>query len=157
MNIFILDENPDKAARLLDDKRTVKMGVETAQLLSTAGNYYKGQQAYKSSHLSHPCSKWVRETRGNYLWTLDYFIAITDEYTLRFGRVLKSVDYLPIFKSNIEYIPEGPLLDFCNCAKNTSLGIDYTNIKDTVLAYQLYIAERWERDKRPPRFYKIAS
>jgi histidyl-tRNA synthetase len=35
MNIFVLDEDPAKAARMLCDAHVVKMIVESAQLLST--------------------------------------------------------------------------------------------------------------------------
>ncbi|EAL58219.1 conserved hypothetical protein, partial [Wolbachia endosymbiont of Drosophila ananassae] len=34
MNIFVLDENPEIAAKMLCDKHIVKMLLETAQLLS---------------------------------------------------------------------------------------------------------------------------
>ena len=36
MNIFFLDENPQKAAQSLCDKHVVKMVLETAQMCSTA-------------------------------------------------------------------------------------------------------------------------
>lgn len=36
MNIFVVDEDPAICAEYLDDKRVVKMVLETAQMLSTA-------------------------------------------------------------------------------------------------------------------------
>ena len=40
MNIFVLDIDPDKAARQYNDKHVVKMVLETAQLLSSAVRYH---------------------------------------------------------------------------------------------------------------------
>ncbi len=40
MNIFVSDENPEKAAKNLDDKRVIKMILESTQLLCTAVNIH---------------------------------------------------------------------------------------------------------------------
>ncbi len=69
MNIFILDEDITKSAQAHCDKHVVKMILESAQLLCTAVNYYAGEQVtpYKSTHMNHPCSIWVRESLANFL------------------------------------------------------------------------------------------
>ena len=42
MNLFILDEDPTKAAQLQCDKHVVKMIIESAQMLSTAHRMLDG-------------------------------------------------------------------------------------------------------------------
>ena len=42
MNIFVLDNDPDTAARMMCDKHVVKMIVESAQMLSTAHRVLDG-------------------------------------------------------------------------------------------------------------------
>jgi len=44
MNIFYLDHDPKKAARMLAEKHVVKMIIESAQMLSTAHRVLDGQQ-----------------------------------------------------------------------------------------------------------------
>lgn len=65
MNIFYLDENPNLCAQYHCDRHVIKMILESAQLLCTALNVVAGQQVtpYKSTHVNHPCSIWVRELR----------------------------------------------------------------------------------------------
>jgi len=64
MNIFILDTNPKLAATYHCD-RHMKMITESAQMLSTA-HHICGikpgvdiSRIYKSTHVNHPCSKWI--------------------------------------------------------------------------------------------------
>jgi len=40
---------------------------------------------------------------------------------------------------------------FANCARNDSLGLDFTHTH-IVYAYQLYLNARWERDIRLPQW-----
>ncbi len=107
MNIFVLDENPHRAARYMCDKHVPKMVLETAQLLSTAchvldkdNKYGIHGNIYKPTHKNHPCSVWVRECKENYFWTFRHFVALSIEYTLRFGKTHKSsalVDILALY------------------------------------------------------------
>jgi hypothetical protein len=57
MQIFVLDKDPKKAARMLCDKHIVKMVVASAQILSTAhhltNSKYK-EFVYKKTHEKHP-------------------------------------------------------------------------------------------------------
>ena len=73
MNIFVLDTSPKLAAEYHCNKHVVKMIIETAQMLSTAHDYLETgiSGLYKPTHKNHPCSIWVRQSRENYLWTLD--------------------------------------------------------------------------------------
>lgn len=84
MNIFVVDQNPLLAARMLCDKHVVKMPLETAQMLSTVLG-----GPYKPTHASHPCTVWVGERRDNFVWLALHGIALCEEYTLRYGRTHK--------------------------------------------------------------------
>lgn len=42
---------------------------------------------YRPAHWNHPVSQWVRLTRKNWLWTWKHAIALSDEYTYRFGKI----------------------------------------------------------------------
>jgi hypothetical protein len=46
----------------------------------------------------------------------------------------------------------GGQMPFSNNARNLTKGVDFTHEKDTIKAYQLYLAERWESDKREPKW-----
>ena len=71
MNIFVLGYSPKEAAMYHCDKHRNKMQLEGAQLLSSAINLATRilpDGIYKATHINHPCSKWVRSSRQNYLW-----------------------------------------------------------------------------------------
>ena len=84
MNIFVTNTCPIKSAIILDDKRLIKMVLETTQLLSTTLSILGSEKApYKPTHKNHPCSVWVRESLDNFLWCVEYGLALCDEYTLQ--------------------------------------------------------------------------
>ncbi len=154
MNIFVTSNCPIESAKFLDDKRCIKMCLETAQLLSTAlrVNGYKGDDVYKIAHLNHPSSIWCRTTQGNYKWLLEHFRALCNEYNRRTGKIHASSKLLSIFEAKVELIPAGEKMPFSNNARNLTKGVDFTHESDVTLAYQLYLAERWENDKREPKW-----
>jgi hypothetical protein len=73
------------------------MILETAQLL--CGAHYTTDQPtdqvpYKPSHKNHPCSIWVRESLSNYLYLCELGLALSKEYTNRYGKRHKSQDVI---------------------------------------------------------------
>ena len=100
MNIFYLDECPDKAARLQYNKHVVKMILESAQMLCVAHHVYGNSNdvPYKEVHLNHPSTRWTRLCRANYMWLYNHMIALGDEYTKRYGKthltITKCKDFL---------------------------------------------------------------
>ena len=115
MNIFILDENPIKAAQLQCDKHVVKMVLESAQMLSTVHRVCDGTLGkarsksgktmvkvwelankamdnvlYKAVHVNHPCTVWTGESLQNYIWHYEHFEALATEFTYRYGKQHKS-------------------------------------------------------------------
>lgn len=95
MNIFWLDEDLTKRARMHNDKHCVKMIVEIAQLLSTAHHVLDGlessikEKLYRVTHQNHPCAVWVRESDNNYAHTWCLLLLLCAEYTHRYGKIHK--------------------------------------------------------------------
>lgn len=150
MNIFVTSTCPVQSAKNLDDKRKIKMCLETAQLLATAIRKNGGSATYKATHINHPASIWVRKTRANYRWTLRHFAALCREYTRITGKIHGCQKYLTEFTEGAKVIPKGKLTKFANCAANQSKGISYKHIQDITLAYQMYLNDRWNSDVREP-------
>lgn len=98
MNIFYLDENPSLAAQYHCDSHVVKMILESAQMLCTAVNVLAGEQItpYKSTHVNHPCSVWVREGYMNWSYVYNLMRCLEWEWQFRYNhsRGHKSVDIL---------------------------------------------------------------
>lgn len=86
MNIFYLDKDPRLCAQYHTDKHVVKMILESAQLLCTAVNELAGEQVtpYKSTHVNHPCSVWVRESYANWKYVYDLMWELELEWNFRY-------------------------------------------------------------------------
>lgn len=149
MNIFILDTNPIKAAKCLDDKRVVKMILETAQILCTVLNKCGvSNTPYKPTHVNHPCTLWAGKTRMNFQWLLSHGQALCSEYTNRYSKRHKSQDIIDWAAEFDELVPVGRLTEFINCTT-------YKNVSDTVKAYHMYMSDKYKQDKRVPTWYGI--
>jgi len=105
VNIFVLDEDPIKAAEMHCDKHCVKMILEYAQLMSTAHRVLDGddapEQCYKIAHKNHPSTIWTRQSKGNYQWLYSLWSALCVEYTRRYGKVHLTWKKLGITLANI--------------------------------------------------------
>lgn len=154
MNIFVSDECPVKSAVALDDKRLVKMVLETAQLLSSAVNLSYGDKIapYKTAHKGHPCTLWTKQSQGNFQWLLDHGWALGTEYTRRYEKTHKSLLVIADIDDSglIKHVQKGARTPFANCAANASVGVSFKHVQDTVEAYRQYLAVRWTNDKRYP-------
>lgn len=85
MNIFFLHEDTEVCARLHNDSHTVKMLLETAQLLCTTAHELGFENVpYKAVHRNHPCSVWARENRSNFQWLQELGMALCREYDYRY-------------------------------------------------------------------------
>lgn len=135
MNIFVLDTNPVIAASFYIDKHCVKMPLEIAQLLSTTHNLVNinGEMApYKTTHQNHPCSKWIRESIDNWLWLVEHGLAVSQEYTKRYGKVHKSQAVIEWCFANVPNLPDIGLTPFAQAMPD-----DCKNV-DAVEAYRTY-------------------
>ena len=160
MNIFVTSPCPIESAKALDDKRVVKMCSESVQLLCTAlvsRGVPQHELPMKPTHVNHPCNIWVRSSRSNYLWLCDHLEALCGEKLARYpsnppymysGCMERLRGYVGLF-GDIGLTP------FVNCAANADMGISYKHVKDVHLAYQLYLNDRLDLDKRTPTWYGI--
>jgi hypothetical protein len=153
MNIFALSPIPSVAAKFHCDNHINKMLIESAQMLSTtwhvmapddvkinqAGDWCiasTGNKIYKPYQPNHPCNKWVRECRENYLWLVTLAHYLGEQFKVRFGkphgtsRIVSHLRYppnqLPLSGSNMitpfaQVMPE-----------------EYQKLNDPVTAYRNY-------------------
>lgn len=88
MNIFVLNKNhPQLIAQDLCDIHLNKMYIESMQLLCTYYNRVGYNMPYKSTHINHPCSKWLRENHNNVVWLYDFAWGCSEEWKYRFGKI----------------------------------------------------------------------
>lgn len=185
MNIFALDNDPTLAAQWQCDKHVVKMIVETAQLLSTAHrildgdlavitNYRNGKPSrrkkvwvledgdadkafYAVTHPNHPCNIWCRENASNYSWLYHHFVALVEEYQLRYNRKHATATRLKDFVCAIpQNIPSGKITPFAIAMKSVPECIVES---DPVASYRNYykhkvstIDMRWKIPEHKPDF-----
>jgi hypothetical protein len=105
MNIFYLDPDPKVSAQSMTNKHVVKMILESAQLMSTAHHVLDGEKdnLYKKTHTNHPSAVWVRQSVSHYQWLYEHYLALCDEYILRYNKVHKTDKDLSILLS---YLPK---------------------------------------------------
>ena len=159
MNIFYFDECPVESAKAQPDKMLVKMPLESAQMLCTAHRALDGDawadkmNMYKVAHLNHPCSKWVREASANYQWLYRHFVALSIEYSHRYGRSHLSFDKLstPLMQLplNINIGDMTPLAQ--------AMPEEYKH-KDPIVAYRRYVINekhyaKWEQNRAKPTWW----
>jgi len=184
MNLFVLDNDPVKAAQLQCDKHVVKMVVESAQMLSTAHRILDGTVEmresksgknmikywvhpdsglesilYRVAHQSHPCTVWTMQSKANYDWHYKHFVALCDEYKYRYGKVHMSDEKLrSILSVAPENIPDGQLTKQPLAMKsNPECMFD-----DVVKSYRAFYQTKQERFKmvwskrEVPSWFKFA-
>ena len=119
MNIFYVDKNPETAAKMMCDKHIIKMILESAQMLCTAKRVLDGKEyfdttkngrkikrwrlensneeaiIYKAGWLGHPSTQWVLKSAYNYIWLYKHFLALNEEYKLRWQ---KDTDHISVTK-----------------------------------------------------------
>lgn len=135
MNIFWLDNDATLAAKYQCDKHVVKMIVETAQMLSAVHRLSgsEDERLYKLTHKNHPCTKWAMESVSNYSWLYQHFVALSLEYTNRYGKVHKTWTKLA---QVLAYPPKG-LSDSGQTAPAQAMPEEFKDA-DPVVAYRNY-------------------
>ena len=149
MNIFVSSYDPRMSAKNLDDKRVIKMVLETAQLISGAIHHrpewdkHVLGKPYKLTHSSHPVSVWVRQDIRHFRWLIEHFHALHGEYRSRYeDRLHASFLRLETVSrpSSVSYN-----FEFCNCTP-------YPN-HSVFQAYRCTLRDKWAEDKRRPTWY----
>lgn len=157
MNIFVLDENPQVAAQMHNDKHCIKMILESAQLLCGVHHMIDPtstpQVPYKLSHKNHPCSIWVRDCIENYIWLCDLGLSLCEEYTYRYGKRHKSQDVIEWCMTNIPNLKEnGDVTPFALAMP------DECKVNTVVESYRLYYITHkkefstWKNRNKPEWF-----
>ena len=173
MNIFFVDTDPVKAAEALVDKHVVKMILESAQLLSTAHRLLDGRQTpglsktgraakrwildderedvmYKATHVHHPSAVWARASVENYLWLVEHFAGLLDEYTYRYGKTHKCFEMLYLLQS-----PPKSLETWDMTPMPSAMAEEYKVSSDPLTNYRHYYTKgkasmhKWTR-REPP-------
>jgi hypothetical protein len=175
MNIFVLDNNPMRAARALCDIHVNKMIVESMQMLTTAlkqsGFLAPNELPFRkdgitrysgNAHPHHPCTKWVGELLDstyarcpNYSWLYFHTKELLLEYQKRYGKTHGCFD---AFKS----LPEGSYDAWTHVEKFVQAMPDEFKIEqkypaDSVKAYrQFYHTKsfaKWAKGRDAPDWW----
>ena len=153
MNLFASSPSPERSARALDDRRLLKMTVESAQLLSTAMRERGLPAPYRPTHAHHPVTRWTGRTQGNFRWVLRHFDALALEYRRRFGRSHASARLSGQFWQALPRFPRGRRQPFVNLS-------NHPRVLPVTRAYRRRLNEKWRIDRgaarwtgsRPPRW-----
>ena len=178
MNIFALHTDPVIAAQMHCDKHVVKMIIEYAQLMSTAHRVLDGtmyldktknnrnikrwrlvdtiseSEVYKASHINHPSGIWTRKTKANYEYLYTMFVALCEEYTIRYGRKHLTQEKLEhILCTAPVNIPDGELTELPQAMP------DDAKLPNVIEAYRNYYRvykkdfAKWTKRQTPEWFY----
>jgi hypothetical protein len=138
MNIFVVDNDPIVAAKMLCDSHVCKMILEGCQMLSTVHSLDIVQdnkiKLYKPCFHNHPCTIWARASKSNYYWLANHTFELTNEYSSRYyGKIHKSTDMAYWFTKNApSNLPNTICTDFAQAMPD-----QYKNV-DGVTAYRAY-------------------
>jgi hypothetical protein len=130
-------------------------------MLSTAHRVLDGDDnidpiIYQKTHWNHPCSKWIRETTGNYNYGYNMFLELEKEYEFRFKKPhlswIKLGSVLKIPPKNIN--PNPNMTEFVKAMPE-----QYKSINNAIDAYRsYYINEKshlFEWTKRPTPYWIV--
>jgi len=146
VNIFFTSADPIECALALDDKRLVKMPVESVQMLSSAIARHGGTPVYRVAWTKHPCTIWSGDSRDNFEWHLEHLKAMNEEFKLRYGKDHGSFTAgYEALKAQTDRIISVGLTPFPNCSL-------FKDEQDVHKAYRLGFHEKWKNDKRAPRW-----
>lgn len=138
MNIFVLDKDPAKAARMICDAHVVKMCLETAQILSAAmlrrGMDLKDGMP-KPQNINHPVIVATDEPSA-LNWVLCYYLWLLIEYATRFEKPHKYSSLHCVYTYNLvsDVVPDCSALHRC-CGDLDVGGLDI------VESYRRYYVE----------------
>ena len=150
MQIFVTSECPQACARYLDDKRVVKMVLESAQILSTVMHLLGSQRApYRATHEQHPCVQWAAASYDNFQWLYHHFQELLSEYKARYDKTHACEKHLAVFSQFMDepcYWLTDKLTPFVNCTL-------FKDEPDVFTAYRRCLYRKWATAKRLPTWY----
>lgn len=93
---------------LLNERSAVKIAKAhkalsvPAHMITAPKRKCQDESGFRPVHLHHPCTIWVRQCIGNYLWTVELALALADEYEYRWpGRTHSCKAHAKWLKANI--------------------------------------------------------
>lgn len=165
MNIFVLSYDPVEAAQMHCDKHCVKMVVELYQQLGSALRRHgatdsqmpltqSGKPLHGGYH-NHPCTQWCGESRENFEWAAEHAIALTEEYTYRYGKKHACEDGIFQMQNMLEMIPSSSMTGFAQ-----AMPVEYQS-SSAVDSYRQYywfdkrknIKCEWKKGRQPPEWW----
>ena len=182
--MFVLDEQPMKAAEYHCNKHVVKMILEAGQMLCAAhwmswlehlgksrkdfrlmrdvkqflkDNVPKEKQpAWGITHVNHPCTIWTRQSLENYNWHLELMACLLWEYTRRYNKTHKSAElYQWLLHNTPLHFPQQGRTPFPICMKD-----EYKVGDDPIQSYRKYYIKdkvrfaKWEPRAETPDWFK---
>lgn len=95
---------------LLDNKSAV--GISRAQKLLALPPHFAdaplrkntSERGYRPVHLHHPCTRWIRASKENYLFACRLALAIGEEYKFRYGKTHLCTEHAVWL---LNHLPEG--------------------------------------------------
>ena len=172
MNIFVVNTDPEKAARELCDKHVPKMTLESVQMLVSALRRHgatdndvpltsKGTP-HKGGYSNHPSTVWAGESLDNFNWLLDHAVALADEYTYRFGKEHACERQLYHVDEMKSFIPKGKLTDIALCVGEklqNKYGFTHAPIDTATEVYiEFYLEDKasfakWDKGRSAPNWW----
>jgi len=168
MNIFVLDLNPEQAARDLDCVRLPKMCVESAQMMASALRRHgatdeqmpltKAGKPYRGGCKHHPCTVWAGDTLGNFIWLAAHGIAQCKEYRSRFNKQHACEEPIVAMAKLFHVVPVGARTPFAQAMPD-----EYKH-DDPVVAYRRYYQSKTNspggvhyRHTTPPAWWEVSA
>ncbi len=141
MNIFVLNRNPRLAAQDHCDRHVVKMIIESAQLMSFVhhlnGSTVRNMCAFSETHAKHPCTLWAATSIENYEWLYELAVALSAEYTERYGKVHKT------YRERIVHLRKPPAIKQRAMTPHVQCMPEYLHHANVVTAYRdFYLMEK---------------
>lgn len=163
MNIFILDQDPQRAARQMCDKHIPKMCVESLQMMGSALRRHganddqmplsEAGKPIKGGYKNHPATRWAGDSRVNFLWLAEHGLELCAEYTLRYGKVHKCQHKIEHMTNMCGMVPVGSLTPFAQCMPD-----EYRHTS-AVQAYRTYYNNdkayfaKWDKGREAPSWW----
>jgi len=154
MNIFVLDKDPRIAAQMHCDKHVPKMILESAQMLCTALNTLGISTPYKTAHINHPCSIWVRMNQANFNFLCDLGDELGEEFIFRYGHAHRSHGVVNACRSlGVNKFPPSEFVTQPYLAMPDEYKVPGKIVKSYQNYYRSKTFAKWERGRPSPEWW----
>jgi len=65
----------------------------------------------KASHVNHPSAVWVRQSKQNYVWLMQMWCCLLQEYTYRYGKTHACSRLVGVLSEMPHNLPEKPFTE----------------------------------------------